>query len=303
MSRIDQALKQAGGRAAAAITNAASQPVEVDDLANFPAASEEELRDYEPAVDPLPLSQERQPRSRRAIVSSMERLVTSRAMDTMAVEQYRRLAAVLHQAQSARNVKVVMVASAQPAEGKSLTAANLALTLSESYKRRVLLVDADLRSPSLDRMFQVPFGSGLSESLKSEDEQPLNVVNLSSALALLPGGRADADPMASLTSGRMQEIIREAASSFDWVILDTPPVGLMTDAHLLAAMVDAAVLVIRAGSVPCANVQRAIESIGRDKIVGVVLNRVAGETLAENYYSYRASSARRVSGDLPEVVG
>ena len=303
MSRIEQALKQAGGRAAAAITNAAGQPAEVDDLANFPAASEEELRDYEPAVDPLSSSRERQPASRRAVVSSMERLVTSRAIDTMAVEQYRRLAAVLHQAQTARAVKVIMVASAQPSEGKSLTAANLALTLSESYKRRVLLVDADLRSPSLDMMFQVPFGSGLSESLRLEDEQPLNVVNLSPALALLPGGRADADPMASLTSGRMQNIIQEAASSFDWVILDTPPVGLMTDAHLLAAMVDAAVLVIRAGSVQCANVQRAIESIGRDKIVGVVLNRVAGETLAENYYSYRASNARRVSSNFPEAVG
>ena len=302
MSRIDQALKQAG-TAVVAGANVVNRPI--DDLASFPAASEVEShhRDPHPAGDQLPLARETERGSRRAVVSSMERLVISPAVESMAVEQYRRLAAVLHQAQAARGVKVVMVASAQPSEGKSLTAANLALTLSESYKRRVLLVDADLRSPSLDMMFQVPFGSGLSESLKAEDERPLNVVNLSSALALLPGGSADADPMAGLTSGRMQEIIQEAANSFDWVILDTPPVGLMTDAHLLSAMVDAAVLVIAAGSVPCATVQRAIDSIGRDKIVGVVLNRVAGETMAAKYYNYRASDARRLNSNLPEVAG
>ena len=72
----------------------------------------------------------------------------------------------------------------------------------------------------------------------------------------------------------MQEIIEQAAAGFDWVIIDTPPVGLLTDAHLLAAMVDAAVLVIDAGTTQHAIIQRAIESIGREKIVGVVLNRV-----------------------------
>ena len=302
MSRIDQALKQAGTTVVAG-ANVVSPSAE--DLASFPAASEVDSprRDREPAGGGLPLARHTERSSRRAVVSSMERLVISPAIENVAVEQYRRLAAVLHQSQAARGVKVVMVASAQPSEGKSLTAANLALTLSESYKRRVLLIDADLRSPSLDMMFQVPFGSGLTESLRAEDERPLNVVNLSSALALLPGGSADTDPMAGLTSGRMQEIIQEAAASFDWVILDTPPVGLMTDAHLLSAMVDAAVLVIAAGSVPCANVQRAIESIGRDKIIGVVLNRVASETLAAKYYNYRASDARRLNSDVPEVAG
>jgi capsular exopolysaccharide synthesis family protein len=302
MSRIDQALKQAGATVVAG-ANVVSRPVA--DLTSFPVTSEVEshVAERDMAGARLPLTRETERNSRRAVVSSMERLVISPAIENIAVEQYRRLAAVLHQAQSARGVKVVMVASAEPSEGKSLTAANLALTLSESYKRRVLLVDADLRSPSLDMMFQVPFGTGLSESLRAEDETPLNVVDLSSALALLPGGSADADPMAGLTSGRMQEIVQEAAGSFDWVIIDTPPVGLMTDAHLLSAMVDAAVLVIAAGSVPCATVQRAIDSIGRDKIIGVVLNRVAGETMAAKYYNYRASDGRRLNSNLPEVAG
>ena len=221
----------------------------------------------------------------------MERLVVHHSVENIAVEQYRRLAAVLHHAQAARDIKVVMVASAEPSEGKSLTAANLALTLSESYKRRVLLVDADLRSPSLDLVFQIPYGPGLSESLRSHEEQALNVVNLSSSLALLPGGNPDADPMASLTSGRMQEIIQEAAASFDWVILDAPPLGLLVDANLMAAQVDRSVLVIRAGETPYTQVQKAIEAIGRERLIGVVLNAVdARATGHDTRYAY--SNAR-----------
>ena len=76
--------------------------------------------------------------------------------DPASREQYRRLAATLHHAQAEHGLKVVMVASAVPGEGKTLTATNLALTLSESYQRRVLLIDADLRRPSLHDDVQVP---------------------------------------------------------------------------------------------------------------------------------------------------
>jgi Mrp family chromosome partitioning ATPase len=100
--------------------------------------------------------------------------------------------------------------------------------------------------------------------------------------------------MSGLTSGRMHEVIEQAAASFDWVIIDTPPVGLLTDAHLLAAMVDAAVLVIDAGTTQHVVVQRAIQSIGRDKIVGVVLNRVEPRALAEaSQYKYYDDASRR----------
>jgi receptor protein-tyrosine kinase len=220
-------------------------------------------------------------------VPPVERLVVHHDAEPVAVEQYRRLAGVLHQAQVDAGIRVVMVASAQAAEGKTLTAANLALTLSESYRRRVLLIDADLRRPALSRLFQLPNRTGLSENLRSSGDRPLNITNLSESLALIPGGSADSDPMAGLTSGRMQQILAQASASFDWVILDTPPVALLSDTHLLVAMVDAAVLVINAGETPYALVQRTIETLGRDKIVGVVLNRVGGEALADaNYYQY-----------------
>lgn len=273
MSRIDDALRQAGRKAPQ--SDAASRAEALD---SFPAAPETDSVAQISAPPAL---------STGATPAFFERLVVHENAEPIAVEQYRRLAAILHQSQVERGNKVVMIASAQAAEGKTLTAANLALTLSESYRRRVLLIDADLRRPSLNRLFQLPHAAGLTEALKSTGDRPLPLMTLSSSLALLPGGGADPDPMSGLTSGRMQQIIEQAANEFDWIILDTPPVTLLTDTHLLAAMVDSAVLVIGAGSTPCGLIQRTIDSIGRDRIVGVVLNRVESGALKEaRYYKY-----------------
>src|SRR5262245_48968958 len=93
------------------------------------------------------------------------RLVTT-ASNTVSVEQYRRVAAVLHDIQVEKQLKTVMITSAVPQEGKTLTVVNLALTLSESYARRVLILDADLRWPSVHRVLEVPNARGLSEALR-----------------------------------------------------------------------------------------------------------------------------------------
>jgi protein-tyrosine kinase len=217
-----------------------------------------------------------------------ERVVVSKAMPPVSVEQYRRLAATLHHAQADRGIKRVMVTSAVTGEGKSLTATNLALTLSQSYRRRVLLIDADLRRPSLHRIFQVQNVFGLTEGLKARDERQLAIVEISEYLSLLTAGRPDPDPMSGLTSDRMRRILNEASSKFDWIVIDTPPVALLPDANLLAAMVDVAVLVVGASRTPYDLVQRAAESIGRDKIMGVVLNRVdnTGFVGDAHYHSY-----------------
>jgi protein-tyrosine kinase len=217
-----------------------------------------------------------------------ERVIVSKSMPPVSVEQYRRLAATLHHAQADRGIKRVMITSAVAGEGKSLTATNLALTLSQSYRRRVLLIDADLRRPSMHRIFQVQNVFGLTEGLKARDERQLAIVEISEYLSLLTAGRPDPDPMSGLTSDRMRRILNEAASKFDWIVIDTPPVALLPDANLLAAMVDVAVLVVGATRTPYDLVQRAVESIGRDKIMGIVLNRVeeTGFTGDPHYHSY-----------------
>jgi capsular exopolysaccharide synthesis family protein len=203
-----------------------------------------------------------------------------------AVEQYRRLAASLHHARLERDIKVLMITSASPGEGKTLTATNLALTLSESYRRKVLLIDADLRRPSLHHMFGVPNVLGLSDALKGEADRKLSVIQVSPNLTVLPAGRPDSDPMGGLTSDRMRRIVQEAAARFDWVIIDTPPVGFLSDANLLVAMVDAALFVVRAGKSPYRLVQRALDAVGRTRILGVVLNAIDEHVDDAEYYYY-----------------
>jgi protein-tyrosine kinase len=306
MSRIDEALRQAGLRKEAGAPSGGSAA----GLDNFPVGTESEVtaapaapqRTYTPPqpapVQPAPVQ------LARSSSLSAEKLVIHDRTGPACVEQYRRVAATLHHLQEERGTKVLMVASARPGEGKTLTAANLGLTLSESYRRRVLLIDADLRRPSLNALFRLQNVGGLAETLKGTDNGPLRVLELSPYLSLLPGGRPDRDPMAGLTSGRMQQIIEQAASNYDWVIIDTPPIALQPDATLLAAMVEGTIMVVAAGTTPSALIQHAIDSIGREKIVGVILNRIDDRQLdAAAYYDYYYNRApvRARDGQLSSI--
>jgi protein-tyrosine kinase len=306
MSRIDEALRQAG--IASRMPQAVQEPPPLD---VFPTAQEPEIPEALPEEPSLrgPVSQAPvRPAPSRVVgdvkFAPAEKLVVHEGTGRTCVEQYRRIAAVLHHLQAERGTKVLMVASAGVGEGKTLTAANLALTLSESYRRRVLLIDADLRRPSLSAIFHLQSSRGLSEKLRGESDGPLRVLELSDSLALLPGGRPDSDPMAGLTSGRMRDIIQQAGESYDWVILDTPPVALQPDASLLAAMVEATVFVIATGMTPAAAIEEAIDAVGREKIVGVVLNRVESSASGEaEYHNYYPSPVGSIASSPPPGGG
>jgi protein-tyrosine kinase len=222
-----------------------------------------------------------------------EKVVVDANMNSASREQYRRVAAALHHAQARSGLKVLMVASATVGEGKTLTAANLALTFSESYQRSVLLLDADLRRPCAHVVFGIEPSPGLNDGLMATDHGEVHAVFVSERLAVLPAGRPTSDPMAGLTSERMRRIVREARESFDWVIIDTPPVTLLPDANLLAAVADGAVLVVKAGATAYDLVVRAVEAIGRDRIVGVVLNQATTAPHSygyDRYYGYYSST-------------
>jgi len=217
-----------------------------------------------------------------------EKLVVTPNISPVSLEQYRRLAATLHRRQAERGIKSVMVASTMPSEGKTLTAVNLALTFSESYGRQVLLIDGDLRRPTTHDVLDVPniLGSGIG--LTQETDQKLSLIQVSPKLSVLTAGQPDPDPMSRLSSDRMRRVMLEAAAQFDWVIIDTPPVGSVPDANLLATMADVVLLVVQAGRTPVRLVQRTIESVGSERVIGVVLNQ---------------ADERLVSGDSPSAYG
>jgi capsular exopolysaccharide synthesis family protein len=204
-------------------------------------------------------------------------------MTHTALQQYRRLASTLHQLQLERGLRSLIITSAVAGEGKTITAANLALTLSESLRRRVLLIDADLRRPVLDRVFKTRSSPGLSNILSS-NEPVARVVAVSDRLTLLAGGRPEHDPSGALTSERMRDLIEDAVKSFDWVLIDTPPVAVFSDAALLSMFADGVLMVIRASSTPVSQIQRGIAAVTPERIVGTVLNQTENITMQEYGY-------------------
>lgn len=209
-----------------------------------------------------------------------------RSSDAASTEQYRRIATRLHLAQAEQGTRVVMVTSALPGEGKTLTATNLALTLAESYRRQVLLIDGDLRRPSVHELLQLPNVDGLNADDPDLGERPIPLLRLTEHLTVLTAGTPDHNPMTILSSRRMKRVLEEARAGFEWVIVDTPPVGLLSDAHVLSALVDTVLLVVQAGATPLPAINTAIGCLGRDRIFGVVLNRADDGLEYDSYQKY-----------------
>ncbi len=253
-----------------------------------------EERDFQPRhhVPPEPSSaperradaELRSPRRARTVAPELSaRLVTS-TQSAVSVEQYRRLAAVLHEEQVQTQLKTVMITSALPGDGKTLTLTNLALTLSESYARRVLVIDADLRMPTLHTTLGITNDRGLSDALL--DDRELAFVEVANGLTALTAGKPGPAPLAGLTSNRMREVLHECEQRFDWVLVDTSPVAVLPDAQVLGRLVGAVILVIGAGSTPAETVERAVAELGGSEAVfGIVLNRVDESAIPEaNFY-------------------
>lgn len=294
MSRIEEALKKASGTAgsegASALRDrfviAARPRVRVDDFvaenpapnpvspAPVPSFVEPPPTAFEPPVGVATTSGPAVARVRPSVDTAPAAI---RGIDPASVEQYRRLATSLHSLQRLRGIKLVMVTSSVAREGKTFTAANLAMTFSESYRRRVLLIDADMRHPSVHELFGVQNRIGLGDGLRTPGTT-LTLVNSTDHLTILTAGRPDPNPMAGLASERMRAVLKEAAERFDWVILDTPPVGMLSDASLIASFVDGVVFVVGAGTTERHVVERAINEIGRERVIGTVLNRVDSVT-------------------------
>ena len=228
MSRISQALRvRAGGKGAPASEPAESPLDQYDCEEQVADIAEFHPRDAEPMAAPPPGATPpvRVRSNRRSPGDDTEARLVTGTSSTVSIEQYRRLAAMLHEEQVDSGLKVVMLTSALPGEGKTLTAVNVGLTLSESYARRVLIIDADLRVPSVHATFGVPNGRGLSDAIRGE--APLSFTEVSNGLSLLTAGAPGATPLAGLTSPRMKAILEECASRFDWVLIDTPPIGVL----------------------------------------------------------------------------
>jgi succinoglycan biosynthesis transport protein ExoP len=214
------------------------------------------------------------------------RLPTLGDPQSVAAQQYSILALKIQQWMARTGGKTLLVTSSSSEEGKSLTALNLGLALAAASEARILLVDADLRLPSVGQRLGLGTKRGLSDLLAFDGGDMNSYVSKIGSLHVLPGGPCPANPVGLLASGRTQEILAGMRNDFDLVILDSPPIVPIADSHILAGLCDGVMLVVRARKTRPELLLRAIESLGASNMIGFVLNDV--ELSATPYaYAYR----------------
>lgn len=221
-------------------------------------------------------------------------------------ERFRSLRTRVLHAGERKKMQAFVVTSAGIMEGKTMTAVNLSWLLAQTDGVRALLIDADLRKPTAADYLGIDAPLGLSEVLAGEATLEESILRLEPAgLHLLPGGEPR-DNVAELLSGpRYGRVLKELRGLYDYVIIDTPPLGIFTDATLVIGRADGVLVVARAGRTRYSALERLLEPIPRERILGVVLNGAdeqPGENYNNNYYYRRPRYQRRDDAAAAEVV-
>ena len=225
---------------------------------------------------------------------SLEAIPALRERDEV-VEQFRGLRSQLAQARQEGPLKTVLISSGMPSEGKSFIALNLAVSLARGSKNRVLLIDGDLRRPTLHKslgasnnpsLLDYLDGSAeLSEVLQYNDAKG----DASSAglaeLAFIAAGTYANNSSDLIIGGRLESLILSVAQQFDWILIDSPPVLAVPDAVDIARFVDGVLLVAREAKTPYQVIQRAQAAFSQSRLLGVVLNAAKGTRLKRYHYS------------------
>lgn len=214
-------------------------------------------------------------------------LVTLLKPRSYEAEQFKMLRTNLLFPTSGKPPRSIMVISAVPGEGKSFVAANLAITIAQSINDHVLLIDCDVRKPSVHSLFGFRSVSGLSEYLAGGTSiAPFLLKTPVEKLTILPAGNPPHNPAEILSSEKMIKLLEEVKTKYNdrYVIIDSPPPQFTAEANVLARLVDGIILVVKQRSTPRELVADLVEKIGKEKIMGVVLNQF--DMRSSFYYGY-----------------
>jgi capsular exopolysaccharide synthesis family protein len=224
------------------------------------------------------------------------------------IEQFRNLRAQLYQFRDQAQLKTILVSSGAPAEGKTFVTANLAISLARNKSNKVLLIDADLRKPSVHAILGAPDLPGLTEYLAGTAE-PIEIMQRSqypsdvetvqerslSNLTFIPAGAGGDNSSELVANHRIEELIAVLTPHFDWILIDSPPILAVADAIDLARAADAVLLVARGAVTPYDVAQRAQAAFSNSRILGFVLNAVKG-VIPNAAYSYYYGKQEANSG-------
>jgi capsular exopolysaccharide synthesis family protein len=262
------------------------------------------------SVADLLRSEERAPESGRVesfasaqvlhpVPPSDARLVCLTDQGCLGAEKFRVLGLRLRHLREKRKLRRIVVTSTIPAEGKSLVAANLALNQARSKVLKAVLIDGDLRRPTLASRFgfhrSLP---GLSECLRGERKLADVVYKLEGAgLWFLPAGMAPENPIELMQLGRLSETLEQLGTFFDWIIIDTPPIFPLADTPLWMKLADGVLMVTREGVSEKKLLGRAVEALDPATLLGVVVNCCNGS--GQEYYYSRYSPVAIELGEVP----
>lgn len=215
------------------------------------------------------------------------------------IEQFRGLRSQIYQFRDQGPLKTILVSSGMPAEGKSFVVTNLAISLARNKNNRILLIDADLRGPSLHTVLGAPRTPGLTEYLAGtaevsdilqRNQKPhfgeAGPARSIPSLAFIPAGAGGDNSSELVANHRIEELIATLAPHFDWILIDTPPALAFADAVDLAHAADAVLLVARAATTPYDVAQRVQAAFSNSRILGFVLNAVTDAPRNTSYYYY-----------------
>ncbi len=204
-----------------------------------------------------------------------ERLSLATAVSGPVAEKFRVLRTRILHPDNGKQIKSILVTSATPGEGKSFVCANLGIALAQGMDNYSLIVDCDLRKPALHKFFGLPLERGLVNYLRDGEELTSMIIPSGvETLTLLPAGPPPVNPAELLGSDSMIRLVDELESRYDdrILILDSPPMEAASETAILAQHVDAVILVVRWGGGRREYVQKLVERIGKDRIIGVVFN-------------------------------
>ena len=217
-------------------------------------------------------------------------------------EQFKTLKVRIREFKSEQQVKVIAVSSPHPGDGKSLISVNLALSFSKDPGRRVILVDCDMRNPSLNKYLGISPEPGLIGYLENSHLQPQCYVRRLERLYIMTAGGTTPNPVELLSLNRMRDLIDYLKTEFDVIILDSPPLVPISDARILNGFADGHLMIVRRGKTPYRLIGQALKVLDPRKLIGVVFNDVKPMWFHTQYnyryyhygyHSLNASDSRR----------
>ena len=220
-------------------------------------------------------------------LTPQNRLVTVSDIDSPAAEAFRLLSVRLRHLRRSRELKKLLITSTIPQEGKSMVSANLACGLASSTRRKILLLEGDVRRPTLSKVFGLNSHPGLCEWLEGGRSLVSSLYRLEpGGIWLFPAGHAPASPLELLESNKLSALMEQLAGWFDWIIVDSPPVLPLADTSVWTRLADGILLVTRQGTTQKRHLQRGLEALESKKVIGAILNSSKNSSDNE-YYSYR----------------